>query len=171
MNFIGEIKLVAENFEPSGWMFCRGQLLAISRYTPLFSLLGTTYGGDGKTTFALPNLQGTVAVGAGDGPSLTRLSLGEQFGSEAVKLNVNNLPSHNHNVNAVSAVGTTSSPSGTYFANKGRADNDYTTNLPNTQLNIGTIGVTGGNDPVPLMQPYLSLNYVIAFQGEFPRRP
>lgn len=171
MNFIGEIKLVAENFEPSGWMFCRGQLLAINRYTPLFSLLGTTYGGDGKTTFALPNLQGTLAVGAGAGPGLTPLSTGDQFGSEAVKLNITNLPSHNHGVNAVSAVGTTSSPSGTYFANKGKADNDYTSNAPNTQLNVGTIGVAGGNDLVPVMQPYLSLNYLIAFEGEFPMRP
>ncbi|WP_293305281.1 phage tail protein [Pedobacter sp. UBA5917] len=170
MNFIGEIKLVGENFAPSGWMFCRGQLLPVSQYSALFALIGTTYGGNGVSTFALPNLQGTVPVGAGDGPGLTPLPLGARYGTEGVNLLVTNLPSHTHSVNAVSTGGTVSSPTGNYFANKGRSDNDYTSNNPNTQMNIMTVGVTGNNLPVPVMQPYIALNYVIAVQGVYPAR-
>ena len=170
MNFIGEIKLVAENYAPAYWAFCRGQLLAIRQYSPLFALIGTTYGGDGVTTFALPNLQGIVPVGAGNGPGLTPLPLGTDYGSETVTLTRDNLPPHTHAVKAVSASGTVSSPSGNYFANKGRSDNDYTTNAPNVPMNPMTIGVTGNGYPVPVMQPYMALNYVIALEGVFPSR-
>ncbi|QNN43775.1 phage tail protein [Pedobacter roseus] len=170
MNFIGEIKLIGESFAPSGWALCNGQLLAIQSNSALYSILGTTYGGNGTTTFALPNLQGTVPVGAGNGPGLTPLPLGEQYGTETVTLNVTNLPSHTHNVKAVSANGTVSTPTGNYFADKGRFDNDYTTNLPNVQMNPLTVGVAGNSLPVPIMQPYMALYYVIALQGVFPAR-
>ncbi|MGM9478959.1 phage tail protein [Pedobacter sp. GSP4] len=169
-NFVGEIKLVAENYAPSGWAFCRGQLLQIRQYTALFSLLGTNYGGDGKTTFGLPNLQGIVPVGMGSGPGLTPRVIGEEFGAESVTLSANNLPMHTHAVRAVSANGTVSEPTGNYFANKGRGDNDYTPTAPNVAMNPMTVGIAGSSLPVPLMQPYLALNYVIALQGVFPAR-
>lgn len=170
MNFIGEIKLVAESYAPTSWAFCRGQLLAIRQYSTLFALIGTTYGGDGVTTFALPNLQGIVPVGAGNGPGLTPLPLGTDYGSETVTLTRDNLPPHTHAVKAVSASGTVPSPSGNYFASKGRGDNDYTTNAPNVPMNPMTIGVAGNGYPVPVMQPYMALNYVIALEGVFPSR-
>jgi microcystin-dependent protein len=170
MNFIGEIKLVGENYASVGWAFCRGQLLAISQYSALFSLIGTTYGGDGRTNFALPNLQGIVPMGTGNGPGLTPLPLGTAYGSETVTLTRDNLPSHSHAVKAVSASGTVPSPTGNYFANKGRSDNDYTPNVPNMTMNPATIGVAGNSLPVPVMQPYIALNYVIALEGIFPSR-
>lgn len=186
--FLSMIMLWPCNFAPNGWAFCAGQMLSISQNTALFSLLGTTYGGNGTTTFALPDFRGRVPVGAGNGPGLSPYVLGEVAGSESVNLQTNQLPAHNHTV----ALTVTMSVSSTQAANNTPAANNslasfydvgnanpiagYSTAAPNTPLNIGggavagVTGLTGNNLPVPILQPFLAVNYVIALQGIFPSR-
>ena len=164
--YIGTILLFAGNFAPKGWEFCNGQILPIARYSALFSLLGTTYGGDGTTTFALPDLRGRVPVHAGQGTGLAAHPLGQAFGAEQVTLTTAQLPAHTHATNFTLPVdelpmGTTPTPSSPigYNAAAGAAPTPVQS-LP-----------TGGSMPVSIVPPSLALNYIICNYGIFPSRP
>ena len=161
--FIGEIRLVPFNFAPKGWAKCEGQLLPINQNQALFALIGTFYGGDGRTTFALPDLRGRVPVGAGQPPAGSEYPLGATGGEETVALRTRQLPSHGHAVHASSAAGTTKSPATAYPAGGGA----YAA-AQNVRMKAAMIGRTGGGESHENRQPYLSLNYVIALQGIFP---
>lgn len=166
---LGQISMFAGNFAPRGWAFCDGQLLSIAQNTALFSILGTTYGGDGITTFALPDLRGRVPVGPRQGPGLSYKDLGEKGGTENVTLNIGNLPSHNHPLRASTATGTSNLPTGNYNANTSALDKEYTT-TSDTAMNAAAVGNTGSNIPVSIEQPYSSINFIIATEGVFPSR-
>lgn len=166
--FIGEIMLVPYNFAPRGWAFCNGQILSIAQNTALFSLLGTTYGGNGQTTFALPDLRGRCALSSGQGPGLANYSLGEVTGTENVTLNGTQIPPHNHSVAAVDDDATTSTPAAALPANI--SAKGYSKAAANTTMNPTMIGGGGGNQPHPNLQPLLVLNYCIALEGIFPSR-
>jgi microcystin-dependent protein len=166
---LGQISMFAGNFAPRGWALCDGQLLAISSNTALFSLLGTTYGGDGRTTFALPDLRGRAPIHEGQGPGLSDKRLGQRGGAEQVILQVSNLPSHTHSLNASTATGTSNVPTGNVHADTSVFDKEYATTA-NTAMSGTAIGNTGGNIPVSIVQPYLTINYIIALQGVFPSR-
>jgi microcystin-dependent protein len=159
--FIGEIRLVAFAFAPRGWAFCAGQLLPINQNQALFALLGTTYGGDGQTTFALPDLRGRVAVGMGAAGSA--YPLGASGGQETVKLGVVQVPSHSHPVRAHNDPATTKNPTGAVPASGGA----YAP-TQNAKMNSVMLGKTGGGQAHENRQPYLSLNYIIALEGIFP---
>jgi len=161
--FLGEIRLVPYTFAPLGWAFCAGQLLPISQNTALFSLLGNTYGGDGKRTFALPDLRGRVPVGAGQGATGSDYVLGSTGGDETAKLTVSHLPAHSHPVRGSSGASTTKNPSNTVPA----AGGAYIA-TPNTTMSAKMIGSSGGGAAHENRQPYVSLNYLIALQGIFP---
>ncbi|MBV6441037.1 MAG: phage tail protein [Haliscomenobacteraceae bacterium CHB4] len=173
--YIAQILFFAGNFAPRSWAFCDGSLLPISQYQALFSLIGTIYGGDGISTFALPDLRGRVAVGAGDGPGLSDYQLGQKGGAEYTTLTVNQLPTHTHQVNIQLAVstgnGTTDEPNGNVLA--GSSANIYATA---TSANGKLAGIsatdtpTGGNQPVSIVQPYLAMNYIICLEGIYPSR-
>ncbi|GAB3572404.1 phage tail protein [Hymenobacter daeguensis] len=177
--FLGEIMMFAGNFAPRGFALCNGQLMSIAQNTALFSLLGTTYGGDGRTTFALPNLQGITPIGQGQGPGLTGRSLGEQIGSNTGTLLSANLPTHSHTAQVSSAAGTTDTPSGNLAAvppagttASGEAISVlHRAAAPTASVAAPTtVGATGGNQPFSLESPYLVVNYCIALQGTFPPR-
>ncbi|MEO6673938.1 MAG: tail fiber protein [Ginsengibacter sp.] len=168
--FIAEIYMGGMNFAPVGYSTCQGQLLSISQNTALFSLLGTTFGGDGVSTFALPDLQGRVPIGQGQGPGLTPRSLGEVSGEENVTLISSEMPAHSHVFNAVSEAGDTSAPAGAYLANTGALDREYKTTGTGAPMNTGAIGIAGGSQPHDNMPPYLVLTFYIAVQGIFPSR-
>jgi microcystin-dependent protein len=172
--YIGEIIMFAGNFAPRGWAFCNGQILSIAQNTALFSILGTTYGGNGQTTFALPNLQGRVPMHWGAGPGLTPRDLGETSGTETVTLISSQMPAHNHIVNANTAAGTGTEPTNSFIA--GVADANSGGLFPafestaNTTLNPMAVGVAGGSQPHANMQPYQCVSFIIALQGVFPSR-
>lgn len=168
--FLSEIYMAGLNFEPRGYALCNGQLLSISQNTALFSLLGTTFGGDGRTTFALPDLRGRIPVGMGQGPGLTNRMLGELGGEENVTLVTNQMPQHNHSFHAMSEAGTTSAPSGAYLANTGALDKEYRTAGTAVAMNTNVVGAAGGNQPHDNMPPYIVLNFYIALEGIFPSR-
>ena len=176
--FVAEIRIFAFNFAPTGWAQCNGQLLPISQNTALFSLLGTFYGGDGKSTFALPNLQGMVPTNQGQGAGLQDWFLGEVQGTQTVTLLVSEMPLHSHNLQAESANATSPDPSNAVLA-KGRYSTGaqsgavafYQTAAPNSQMNFNALGITGSSFPHNNMMPYLTNNYCIAMQGVFPPRP
>ena len=168
---IGEIRMFAGNYAPQGWAFCQGQLLSISQNTALFSILGTTYGGDGRVTFALPNLSGRVPVGVGQGAGLTNRQLGEMSGTETVTLTTAQMPAHSHTVNAVTADGNQNLPTNSFPANTKTLDKEYSTVAPNTTMNPTMIGVSGGSQPFGVMQPSLGMNYIICVNGIYPSRP
>jgi microcystin-dependent protein len=163
--FIGELRLLPFNFAPKGWALCAGQLLPINQNQALFSLLGTTYGGDGRTTFALPDLRGRVPVGAGQLPPGSDYPLGATGGQETVELTTRQLPEHAHAVNASSAAATTKSPHRTFPAGGGA----YAA-TQNVRMKAAMIGPTGGGEGHENRQPYLVLNWVIALQGIYPAR-
>lgn len=172
---IGEIRLFAGNFAPKGWAFCEGQMLAINTNTALFSILGTTYGGNGVQTFALPDLRGRVAVQQGQGQGLSGYTLGQVEGTESVTIQTNNMPSHIHTVTfsqaASTSEGTSTSPEGRIPAVSGTnaysSSESATTTLANTTVQTS---LTGNNIPVENRQPTLVLNYIICVQGTFPQR-
>ncbi|MEA3039310.1 MAG: hypothetical protein QOE79_1823 [Sphingomonadales bacterium] len=168
--FLAEVRIVGFNFPPTGWAYCDGQLMPISQNTALFSLLGTYYGGDGKTTFALPNMQGNVAIGAGQGSGLSDYVLGEESGVPAVTLLQSEIPAHNHQVAcniALATVGTGATNSTFARASGG---NPYKAGTPTAALDPGTLSITGASLPHNNMMPFLTLNYIIALQGVFPAR-
>ena len=167
--FLGEIELVAFNFAPVGWAFCDGQILPISQNTALFSLLGTTYGGDGITTFALPNLQGRVPIHMGQGPGLTSHIIGEVGGEEAHTLISQEMPSHTHALAANSGVGSSDDPSGALPAKNAAGIPQYSSGS-STTMSPQAVGSAGGGEPHYNMQPYLTLNYIIALAGIYPAR-
>jgi len=164
--FIGTVLMFAGNFAPRGWALCNGQLLAISSHSALFSILGTTYGGDGVSTFGLPELRGRVAIHEGNGPGLSPHSLGQRSGAETVTLTTNNLPSHTHTMNASNDSPSTTNPTGAALSD----GNIYNAEGPKAQMNALTIGNTGSGQPVSVMQPYLALNFIIALEGLYPSR-
>ena len=167
--FVGEIRAFGFNFAPTGWAQCNGQLLPISQNTALFSLLGTFYGGDGKSTFALPNLQGAAPMNQGQSPGTSQRYLGEMSGEQFVTLIQSEMPAHPHALNAVESTATARQPPGQMFAT-GEAISFYSTRAPNINMNPGMLSVSGGSLPHTNMQPYLVLNYCIALQGVFPAR-
>jgi microcystin-dependent protein len=169
--FVAEIRIFPFNFAPKGWAFCNGQLLPLSQNTALFSLLGTTYGGDGKSNFALPNVQGSAVMHPGQGPGLSLHDLGETGGSEFVTLLESEIPSHNHVLTASQGDGGDRSPANEKFATGVGGVNMYAPpSSPLTQLATQTWTPAGGSLPHNNMQPYLTLSYCIALQGVFPPR-
>lgn len=159
--FLGEIKLMSFGFAPRGWAMCNGQVLPINQNQALFALLGTTYGGDGRTNFALPNLQARVPMHTGNG-----LVLGEVAGEVSHTLTISELPAHLHVVNGSPNTATVVSPTGNYLATS--PGNDYVAPPPNTALMPATLSNAGGGQPHDNMAPYLVLNFCIALQGVFP---
>jgi len=169
--FVAEIRVFPFNFAPKGWAFCNGQLLPISQNTALFSLLGTTYGGDGKSTFALPDLMGSVPMHPGQGPGLSLYDLGQIGGSENVTLLQSEMPAHTHNLMAASDDPAESNVA-TGFALARSEPNIYSVTLtPLAQLAFQALAPAGGSLPHNNMMPYLTLNFCIALQGVFPPRP
>lgn len=166
--FLGEIIIAPFNFAPKGYAPCNGQLLPISQNTALFALLGTTYGGDGKSTFALPNLNGRVAIGAGQGPGLSLYDLGQQAGSSTVALLDSEIPVHTHSLALTysTELGTTGSPANAYLASNGSGEPQYEA-TGNSYSATGATGSAAGHNN---RQPYLTLNFLIALQGIFPQR-
>lgn len=167
--FIGEIRVVGFGFPPRGWAMCNGQLLAIAQNQALFSILGTTYGGNGVTTFALPNLQGRAALSSGQGPGLSNYSLGQAAGEGSVTLQSTQLPPHLHQVMGNSTPGTAASPAGGVWAVSPQADNMYSPS-GDTRMNPGAIAPAGGNQPHNNIQPSLALMVIIALVGIYPSR-
>jgi microcystin-dependent protein len=167
---LASIILFAGNFAPRGYYLCQGQILSIASNTALFSLLGTTYGGNGVTTFALPDLRGRVPVGQGQGPGLSSYELGEVSGTENTTLLVTNLPQHSHALIATSEAGSTSDPTGAFLGNTGALDREYNASGTHVQMNAAAIGLSGGSQPFNNLQPFVVLNYIIAAEGVFPSR-
>jgi microcystin-dependent protein len=167
--FVAEIRIYPFNFPPKGWAFCDGQLLPISQNTALFSLLGTTYGGDGKSTFALPNMQGNAPMHPGQGPGLSLHDLGETGGSETVSLLESEIPAHSHTLRASLDDADLRIPTASRSLAKANSS-VYVTGNPNTALAAEGLTPAGGDQPHNNMMPYLTLNFCIALQGVFPPR-
>ncbi len=167
--FVAEVRMFPFNFAPSGWAFCDGQLLPLSQNTALFSLLGTIYGGNGLSNFALPNLQGNSPMHHGQGPGLSLRDIGETGGSETVSLLESEIPAHAHTLNGLNDSGLQSSPGGALPA---RANMYKINPAPSTLVNmsLNAISPTGGDQPHNNMQPYLTVNFCIALQGVYPPR-
>ncbi|MCP3099081.1 tail fiber protein [Myxococcus sp. K15C18031901] len=169
--YIGEIIMFAGNFAPRGWMFCQGQLLSIAQNTALFAILGTTYGGNGQTTFALPDLRGRYPMQPGQGPGLSPRTLGEQGGSETVTLIASQMPAHTHSLNVSSQAGEVETPIGTVLATDTNGTIlNYRAGPIDGTMNPAAIGVAGGSQPHNNMSPFLCLNFIIAVEGVFPSR-
>jgi len=168
--FVAEIRMFAGNFAPTGWAQCNGQLLPISQNTALFSLLGTYYGGDGKSTFALPNLQDSAPLHPGQGAGLSLYDLGQQGGSPFVTLLESELPSHNHIANAKTSLGNSQTPADQTWAGSNNAK-QYVNTAPNTAMSPFALSPAGGSLPHNNMALYLVVTFIIAMQGVFPQRP
>lgn len=175
--FIGEIFMFAGNFAPRSYALCDGQLLSISQNSALFSILGTTYGGDGRTTFGLPDLRGRFPMHPGNGPGLSPRQLGQRSGAESAQLSVLNMPSHNHGVTAraYEGEGNQTIADGATWAKSGMGDPDYQSPMtggPTHSLapEAIVVGNTGGSQPFSITNPFLCVNFIIALQGLFPSR-
>lgn len=166
--FLGEIRLVGFNFPPRGWAACNGQTLSIAQNTALFALLGTTYGGDGQTTFNLPDLRGRVAIHNGQGPGLSNYVEGETSGQESHTLGVGEIPAHNHIIQAA-ITGDTNTPLGSVMAKVARLKYAAAPD-GNTPMNPNMVSPAGGSQPHNNLQPLLVLQYIIALEGIFPSR-
>ena len=170
--FLAEIRIFPFSFAPKGWAFCDGQLMPLSQNTALFALLGTTYGGDGKSTFALPDLQGASPMHPGQGPGLSLRDLGEMGGTDSVTLLVSEIPAHSHTANALGVVSTTAAPSNqTALARSVNGSAYAAGGGALVQLAPEALPVAGGSLPHNNLQPYLTLSFCIALQGVFPARP
>jgi microcystin-dependent protein len=167
--FVAEIRIFPFNFAPKGWALCDGQILPLSQNTALFSLLGTTYGGDGKSNFALPNLQGNAPMHPGQGPGLSLHDLGETGGSDTVSLLESEIPSHSHSVAASQQDGLERTPAAQLLAT-GIGISQYQAPGQLTNLSPNAVAPAGGDQPHNNMQPYLTLNFCIALQGVYPPR-
>ena len=162
--FVGEIRMFGGNFAPAGWMFCDGQLLPISENETLFNLIGTTYGGDGQSTFALPDLRGRLPLHMGGG-----FTLAETGGAEIVTLTVNEIPAHTHNALGSTNTGTGASPANNVLSNlTGATNSAYGTDAPKTNLSPLSISSVGGSQPHNNFQPYLCVDFIISLFGIFP---
>ncbi len=172
-SFVGQLMLVPYNFAPKGYAFCQGQLLAIAQNTALFSLLGTTYGGDGRTTFALPNLSATVPLGAGQGPGLSSYVQGEMVGETTVALQASQIPQHTHAImdSASALPPPVGNPTGNSPGQPAVGTNIYAPGAPSVQMNAGALPSAGGSAPHNNVMPTLTLNWIIALQGVYPSRP
>jgi microcystin-dependent protein len=173
--FVGAIFAHAGTFAPYGWKLCQGQVLSIAENDVLFSLLGTTYGGDGVQTFSLPDLRGRVPIGQGQGPGLNNYVIGQRAGTETVSVTSSQMPSHTHNVNVYNAQGTVPTPtSASYIAGSytpaAAALNFYDGAAGNTTLSPTTVGTAGNSIPLSIIQPILAMNYIIALFGVYPSR-
>jgi microcystin-dependent protein len=171
--FIGEIRMFAGNFAPRGWAMCNGQISAISQNTALFSLLGTTYGGDGRTTFALPNLQGRTPTQAGQGPGLTNRTLGETGGAEIVTLTTGGLPNHTHLAGASTTTGSQVGPTDGVWAPSGASKGKKmyaAARGTGPAMSAQALTSAGAGQPHNNMPPYLAVNFIIALQGIYPSR-
>lgn len=162
--YVGEIRMVGFNFEPVDWMFCNGQLLQISEYETLFNLIGTTYGGDGQTTFALPNLQGRIPFHQGSAPGGVFI-VGESAGTEEVTLELSQIPAHSHTLMAQGTTGHRPSPSGSVWAMSSLEQ--FSNQTPSAAM-AANLDSTGRNDPHNNMPPYLAINFIISLYGVFP---
>jgi microcystin-dependent protein len=168
--FVGEIRVFAGSFAPTGWAMCDGQLMPISQNTALFSLLGTAYGGDGQSTFALPDLRGRAPMLFGQGPGLTPRVRGNAVGTEGHALSVAEIPPHAHPLGASAANGTRDTVDGGVLARSPAGIPQYAAAF-DTTLAVDTVAQAGGNQPHNNMQPYLVLNFIIALQGIYPQHP
>jgi len=172
---IAEIRMFAGTFAPRTWLFCNGQTMSIAQNTAMFSLLGTTYGGNGQTTFGIPDFRGRVAVGTGQGPGLPNVQLGEVSGTPTVTLTTANMPAHNHqvvgnvNVQAATDGALGSDPTGKYVGPGSFYASSDPVNMAPIALNLPTT-VAGNSQPISIMQPYLGMNYIICQFGIFPSR-
>lgn len=168
--YVGEIRIFGGNFAPVGWAFCDGSLLPISTNEVLYTLLGTTYGGDGQNTFGLPDLRGRIPLHQGRNPSTgTNFSLGQMSGTESVTLASQQLPVHTHNVSANSSTGDSPTPSNNVW---GLSDGgkQYVASAPNGTMNPASITAAGGNQPHDNMMPFLTVNFIIATEGIYPQQ-
>ncbi len=168
--YIGEIRMFGGNFAPSGWALCNGQLIPISQNTALFAILGTTYGGNGITTFALPDLRQRLPLHAGTGPGLTPRDLGEQGGELATTLTALQMPSHSHGMNATNVTASVQSPANAMLAKPITLSAPYHDPAAIAPSPAGPLGMAGGGAPHNNMQPYLVVNFIIALTGIFPPR-
>lgn len=168
--FIGEIRIFAGNFAPRGWALCDGQLLPVSQHTALFSILGTTYGGDGRSTFALPDLQGRAPMHPGRGPGLTARRLGESGGTSTVTLDESQIPGHGHAIRANPNPGDLQGPSEKRVLARTQPGFAWQSGAPDVDLASAAVSETGGGQPHGNLQPYLAMNFIVALQGEFPQR-
>ena len=179
--YIGEIRFFAGNFAPKNWMFCDGQLLKISEYTPFFAIISDRFGGDARTTFGLPDLRHKVAIGTGRGPALSNVALSQQGGASQISLTEQQMPKHNHEINAANENGDVASPAGAYPAvsngtmTVGRSNfpyqnAEYSNQDSNSQMNSDALSLAGQNGAHNNMQPYLACNYIICVDGLFPSR-
>jgi microcystin-dependent protein len=163
--------MFGSNFAPAGWALCNGQILPISQNNALFALLGTTYGGDGITTFALPDLRSRLPIHQGQGAGLSPYVLGEKTGVENVTLLNNNMPLHNHLLNGVTSGGNQASPANNYPAVESTGTSlNYSSGPPNTTMSPTAVGTAGGSVPFSIIQPVLCVTFIIALQGIFPTR-
>jgi microcystin-dependent protein len=165
--YVGEVVIVAFNFAPQNWASCNGQLLSIAENDALFALIGTTYGGDGVSTFALPDLRGRVPIHQGQGPGLNNYILGQTGGQETVTLSINQMPAHEHTISGQSALGATSIPTGSVWASQSKL-NVYSSANPDTPMNPASVSTAGGNQAHDNRSPFLTLNYIISLFGIFP---
>ena len=168
--FVGEVRMFAGNFAPRGWAFCDGQLLAVSQNDALFSLLGTIYGGDGRTTFGLPDLRGRIPIHAGSGPGLSPRRLGAKAGSENETLTVNQLPSHTHDWRASGAAATERLPTSAVYAQHSASDFYRKPPTNSANMNSAALATIGGSRSHSNLQPFLCINFIIALFGIYPSR-
>lgn len=170
--YIGQITLFGGTFAPQGWALCNGQILSIAQNAALFSILGTTYGGDGQSTFGLPDLRGRVAIHAGQGPGLTNRTLGSSGGTENVTLTTAQIPSHEHTLRGRNEAADSDDPTNNVPAIAEDQNRNglpvYSTAAPNADMDADAITPTGGGGSHPNVQPYLTVNYIIALTGVFP---
>jgi len=167
--FVGEVRMFAGNFAPRGWAFCDGQLLAVSQNDALFSLLGTVYGGDGRTTFGLPDLRGRIPIHAGNGPGLSPRRLGAKDGVEKVTLTVNQLPSHRHQINASTTAATANNPTSALVGESPTVD-AFSEATPSQNMSSQAITHVGGSRSHTNIMPFLCINFIVALFGIYPSR-
>lgn len=169
--FIGEIRIFAGNYAPRGWALCNGQLLSIAQHQALFSLLGTSYGGDGRTNFALPDMRGRIPVHSGHGQGLSAYSLGHKGGSEKVNLNINQLPSHSHELRGNQSEALQTQPEGSMPAQTTETPTYFNGDpVAGSSMDTAAISARGASKPHDNVMPFLAINFIIALEGEYPSR-
>lgn len=166
--YLGQIIMFGGNFAPLGWAFCDGQLLSIAKYDQLYGLIGTTYGGDGVDTFAVPDLRGRVPIHTGQGAGLSNRVLGESAGSETITLNSNQMPSHTHSAACSSSPGNSTSPTGNYWAANANASSPQFAAALNNTMNAAATSAAGNSQPHDNLMPILAINFIIALEGLYP---